>query len=404
MNNSYLQAIWQITEQLRESDDLNDALSESLQIILTATNSEAGTIWMLNKNDDRLYPTFNVGTTDITGLSVENGQGIAGSVVKEGNSIIVEDCAKDPRFSSSVDEESGFVTKSMICVPIKSEHETLGCIQIINRKDGSLFGEDELRLAENMASLAAIAIEEKGFLLSEDKEREVLVQLVNVIKEFDNGGTISRVLKGINLSIYKGEFLVVLGESGCGKTTMMNIIGGMDYLTDGTLLVEGVDYSHPSDKELTAYRRNTVGFIFQNYNLMPNLSALDNVRFIAEISKDPMDPKEALDRVGLGEKTRSYPAQLSGGQQQRISIARAIVKNPKLILADEPTAALDYQTSIEVLQAIEEIVKKQNTTVIMITHNQEIGKMADRIVKLKGGKVYSIKRNAYPKKAAELEW
>ena len=213
-----------------------------------------------------------------------------------------------------------------------------------------------------------------------------------------------KILKGITLNIYKGEFLVVLGESGCGKSTMMNIIGGMDYLTDGKLLVEGVDYSHPTDQELTEYRRHYIGFIFQSYNLMPNLSALDNVRFISEICDDPLSPEEALSRVGLAAKGNSFPSQLSGGQQQRIAIARALVKRPKLILADEPTAALDYETSIEVLSAMEDAVRKEQTTVVMITHNPEIAKMADRVVKLKSGRAHSIKHNSVPLKATDLEW
>ncbi|MBQ3865621.1 MAG: ABC transporter ATP-binding protein [Clostridia bacterium] len=255
-----------------------------------------------------------------------------------------------------------------------------------------------------MASLAAITIAEKGLTVGEAEDKEVLISLQNVTKEFRVPGRVSQVLKGINLNVYKGEFLVVLGESGCGKSTMMNIIGGMDYLTNGKLIVEGKDYSHPTDEELTLFRREYIGFIFQSYNLMPNLSAIDNVRFIAEICRDPMPPEEAIAKVGLGEKANRFPSQMSGGQQQRVAIARAIVKRPKLILADEPTAALDYETSIEVLSVIEEIVKNEQTTVIMITHNPEIGKMADRVVKLKNGRVFSIKHNASPLKAKELEW
>ena len=212
------------------------------------------------------------------------------------------------------------------------------------------------------------------------------------------------VLKGINLDIYKNEFVVVLGESGCGKTTMMNIIGCMDSLTSGTLTIEGKDYSHPTDKDLTDFRRDYVGFIFQQYNLMPNLTALENVRFIAELCKNPMPAEEALAKVNLSDRAGNYPGQLSGGQQQRVSIARAIVKRPSLILADEPTAALDYATSIEVLQVIEDIVKTKGTTVLMVTHNAEIAKMADRVVKLRHGKISSIKRNLEPLHANELVW
>ena len=185
---------------------------------------------------------------------------------------------------------------------------------------------------------------------------------------------------------------------------MMNIIGGMDYLTEGTLLIEGKDYSHPTDDEQTMFRRQYVGFIFQAYNLMPNLSALENVEFIAELVEDPMSSLEALEKVGLAAKAGNFPAQMSGGQQQRVAIARALVKRPRVILADEPTAALDFVTGQEVLKVIEDIVKNQGTTVVMVTHNAEIAKMANRVVKLRSGKIASIKWNLHPVSAEELSW
>ena len=400
----FAQATYRIMEQLLEVDDLQEALSGSLEIIVKELDSEAGAIWLLDKKTDRLYPMFHIGPADISDISVENGIGLAGVVTKTGKSIMIEDAEEDPRYEGSVFEDQGLDTKTLLCVPLNDLTENIGCVQIINKKDGSSYDKEELQLAERMASLAAITIAEKGLLVGDAEEREILITLDNVVKEYYNPGRVSRVLKGINLNVYKGELLVVLGESGCGKSTMMNIIGGMDNLTDGKLLVEGVDYSHPTDKELTQYRRNYIGFIFQSYNLMPNLSAIENVQFIAELCPEPMSPQEALNRVGLGDKGNNFPAQMSGGQQQRVAIARALVKRPKLILADEPTAALDHETSIEVLQAIEALVKEQETTVIMITHNAEIGKMANRVVKLRGGRVFSIKRNAHPVPAAELEW
>ena len=403
-NRRFVQATWQIMEQLLNVDDLSEALAGSLEIILKELNSEAGALWVLDEKTDRLHPVYHVGPCDISGISIENGIGIEGTVTKTGKSVRIEDASSDPRYEGSIYDDQGLAVRSMLCVALSGQEKRIGCIQLINKKDGSAYDAEEQRLAERMAALAAMTIEEKGLLASECEEKEVLISLQNVIKDFRNPGNTIRVLKGINLDIYKGEFLVVLGESGCGKSTMMNIIGGMDYLTEGTLLVEGKDYSHPTDRELTEYRRHYIGFIFQSYNLMPNLSALDNVRFIAEISDSPMAPEEALSRVGLSGKGGSFPAQMSGGQQQRVSIARALVKNPKLILADEPTAALDYETSIEVLQTIEEIVKEKNTTVIMITHNPEIGKMADRVVKIRSGRVFSIKKNAHPLKASQLEW
>ena len=400
----FTQAIWKVTQALRDADNLDNALAASLEAIIEALNSEAGTIWLLNKQSNRLIPMFNHGPVDISGITIENGQGIAGSVVQSGEPVIVEDTTKDERFSHSVDDESDFETKSIICVPLKDSQETIGCVQIINRMDGTSYDAEDLDLCEQMASLAAIALEDKGFSYKLGEPKEVLITVRNLIKEFPSGDGVNRVLKGINLDIYKNEFVVVLGESGCGKSTMVNIIAGMDFLTDGELRIEGKDFSHPSDKELTKFRREYLGFVFQSYNLMPNLTAQENVQFIADIAPSPMEAAAAIERVGLTDRADNYPSMLSGGQQQRVAIARAIVKNPHVIFADEPTAALDYQTSIEVLSVFEEIINTQGATVVMITHNPEIAKMANRVVKLKNGKVSSIKINLHPLHASELVW
>ena len=400
----FTRATWQIMEQLLEVDNLDDALSGSLEIIVRTLNSEAGAIWLLDPGTDRLTPMFHIGPADISNITVENGLGVEGVVTKTGKSVIVEDAANDSRFEGSVFDDNGLITKTMICVPLNNLHDVIGCVQIVNKKDGSLYDAEELKLCERMASLAAITIDEKGLIVDLGEQKEILATLRNVTKEFPSGDGVLRVLKGINLDVYKNEFVVVLGESGCGKSTMMNIVGGMDFLTDGTLTVEGKDFSHPSDAELTKYRREYIGFIFQSYNLMPNLTALENVQFIAELVKDPMDAADAIAKVGLAERANNYPGQMSGGQQLRVSIARAIVKKPKLILADEPTAALDYTTSIEVLSVVEDIVRKQGATVMMVTHNPEIAKMADRVVKVRNGKIASIKKNLHPVHAEELVW
>ena len=400
----FAKATWQIMEQLLEVESLDDALSGSLEIIVNTLNSEAGAIWLLDPRTDRLSPLFHIGPADVSNITVENGLGIEGIVTKTGKSVMVTDAASDPRFDGTVFDDNGLVTKTMICVPLNNLHDVIGCVQIVNKKDGSLYDEEELQLCEHMASLAAITIDEKGLIVDFGEKKEILATLKNVTKEFPSGDGVLKVLKGINLEIYKNEFVVVLGESGCGKSTMMNIVGGMDFLTDGTLTIEGKDFSHPTDAELTKYRREYIGFIFQAYNLMPNLTALENVQFIAELVKDPMDAAEAIDKVGLSARANNYPGQMSGGQQQRVSIARAIVKKPKLILADEPTAALDYTTSIEVLSVIEDIVKNQGATVMMVTHNVEIAKMADRVVKVRGGRIASIKKNLHPVHAQELVW
>ena len=400
----FTRATWQIMEQLLEVDNLEDALSGSLEIIVNTLNSEAGAIWLLDPGTNRLSPLFHIGPADISNISVENGLGVEGIVTESGKSVIVEDAASDPRFDGTVFDDNGLATRTMICVPLNNLHDVIGCVQIVNKKDGSLYDNEELQLCERMAALAAITIDEKGLLVDLSEKKETLAVLKGVTKDFPSGDGVLQVLKGINLELYKNEFVVILGESGCGKTTMMNIVGGMDFLTDGQLLVEGKDFSHPTDAELTRYRREYIGFIFQAYNLMPNLTALENVQFIAELVDDPMSAAEAIEKVKLSERAANYPGQLSGGQQQRVSIARALVKRPKLILADEPTAALDYTTSIEVLSVIEDIVKNQGTTVMMVTHNAEIARMADRVVKMRGGKISSIKKNMHPVHAEELVW
>ena len=400
----FIQATWRIMEALLEVDKLEEALPESLETIVKTLGSEAGAIWLLDKATDRLSPLFHIGPADISNIIVENGLGIEGVVTKSGKSILIEDAANDARFTGTVFDDNGIVTKTMICVPLNNLHDVIGCVQLINKKDGGVYDAEELELCEHMASLAAITIDEKGLLVDLSEKKEVLAVLKGVTKEYPSGDGVLQVLKGINLEIYKNEFVVILGESGCGKSTMMNIVGGMDNMTGGQLLIEGRDFSHPTDAELTRFRREYVGFIFQAYNLMPNLTALENVQFIAELVKHPMSPREAIAKVKLSDRENNYPGQLSGGQQQRVSIARAIVKRPKLILADEPTAALDYTTSIEVLSAIRDIVNDQGTTVMMVTHNAEIAKMADRVVRLQNGRIASIKKNPHPLRAEELAW
>lgn len=234
----FTKATWQIMEQLLEVDNLDDALSGSLEIIVKTLNSEAGAIWLLDPKTDRLTPMFHIGPADISNITVENGLGIEGVVTKTGKSVIVEDAASDSRFEGSVFDDNGLITKTMICVPLNNLHDVIGCVQIVNKKDGSLYDAEELKLCERMASLAAITIDEKGLAVDLGEQKEILATLRNVTKEFPSGDGVLQVLKGINLDVYKNEFVVVLGESGCGKSTMMNIVGGMDFLTDGQLLVE----------------------------------------------------------------------------------------------------------------------------------------------------------------------
>lgn len=401
---NYTQVVWEITRLLQDAESLEEALRTSLGEVVKAVGAEAGTIWFYNsKGDKRIYPSFTIGGADLTGMSLAEGEGIAGQVVKEGKTAVVKDCQSDARWAGRFDESTGFVTKSMVCVPLINKYEVIGCIQTINKKDGSLYNDADVDLCENLAMLTAIAIDDKGLNLGFAEEKKSIISLRGVTKVFGQGDTQIQILKGVNLDVREGEFLVILGESGCGKSTMLNIIGGMDKLTGGSFLFDGVDYSNADEKTLTMYRRHSVGFIFQAYNLMHTLTAKENLEFIGELCEDPMDAEDALERVGLLGRKDNYPSQMSGGQQQRVSIARALMKKPRLILADEPTAALDYETSIEVLTVLEDVIKA-GTTMLMVTHNEEIAKMANRVIRMKGGVVAEVIVNRHPAAAKELVW
>lgn len=208
----------------------------------------------------------------------------------------------------------------------------------------------------------------------------------------------------VSFEIEKGELVIILGSSGAGKSTLLNILGGMDQTDEGEILIDGVDIAKLSSYELTNYRRDDVGFVFQFYNLVANLTAKENVELAAEIVKDALDAEEVLEQVGLRERINNFPAQLSGGEQQRVAIARAVAKKPKLLLCDEPTGALDYQTGKQVLQILQDMSRKQGATVIIVTHNAALAPIADRVIRMRDARVYSIDVNAAPQDIASLEY
>lgn len=230
------------------------------------------------------------------------------------------------------------------------------------------------------------------------------VTLKDVKKIYQMGEVEIMAAAGIDFEIKKGEFAVVVGPSGAGKTTVLNILGGMDTASEGQVLVDGQDIATYSTKQLTAYRRDDIGFVFQFYNLIPNLTALENVELALQICKNPMDAKEVLEGVGLGDRLDNFPAQLSGGEQQRVSIARALAKNPKLLLCDEPTGALDYNTGKSILKLLQDTCRNNGMTVILITHNLAIAPMADRVIKIKNGRVDKIIENPQPVPVETIEW
>ena len=230
------------------------------------------------------------------------------------------------------------------------------------------------------------------------------VALKNVKKIYHMGEVEIMAAAGIDFEIKRGEFAVVVGPSGAGKTTVLSILGGMDTATEGEVLVDGKDIAAYSQRQLTAYRRDDIGFVFQFYNLIPNLTALENVELALQICKNPMDAKKVLEEVGLLERINNFPAQLSGGEQQRVSIARALAKNPKLLLCDEPTGALDYHTGKSILKLLQDTCRDKGMTVILITHNSAIAPMADRVIKIKNGKVSDMVVNTSPVSVETIEW
>lgn len=234
--------------------------------------------------------------------------------------------------------------------------------------------------------------------------KNVMAQATDLCRYFGSGGTLVKAIDKISFSIDKGSFTIILGPSGAGKTTLLNLLGGMDSATDGNLVVDGEDLVGMRKKELTLYRRNKVGFVFQFYNLMPNLTALENVELASEICKDAYDPMEILEKVGLEERASAFPTTLSGGEQQRVSIARAIAKNPQILLCDEPTGALDYKTGKEILRLLHDMSKKEGKTVILVTHNSALKDMGDKVIKVKNGKIESESRICNPKPIEEIEW
>ena len=230
------------------------------------------------------------------------------------------------------------------------------------------------------------------------------IEFKEVVKEYTVGETKIRALDGANFEIDKGELVVIVGPSGAGKTTALNILGGMDSCTSGKVIIDGKEINNYKEKELTKYRRESIGFVFQFYNLVQNLTAIENVELATQICKNPINPETTIEKVGLKNRKNNFPSQLSGGEQQRVAIARAIAKNPKILLCDEPTGALDYNTGKQILKLLQNTCRKEKMTVIIITHNSAIAPMADKVIRFKNGKSEDIILNENPISIDEIEW
>lgn len=233
---------------------------------------------------------------------------------------------------------------------------------------------------------------------------DVMMEGLNVKKVYDNGQLKVTAIQNVNFKINKGELVVILGQSGAGKSTLLNLIGGMDYVTEGSLIINGKDIAKYNKRELIQFRRNNIGFVFQFYNLMPNLTAKENVELATELKKDALNPVEVLKSVGLEDKLDHFPSQLSGGEQQRVSIARAVAKNSDIILCDEPTGALDYETGKGILSLLSKQARELGKTVIIVTHNQALAEMADHLIRIKNGTISFDEYNENPKDIKDIEW
>jgi len=392
--------IGRVQNAISKASTLDEALQQSLRIIVEGCNADYAVVWMKNASkSDEIRPFYWLCPNDITSKAHMFGEGYIGRVCSDQQAIRLLEVAPDDAELNTDFTNLGIC--SMVCAPLLDGADTLGCVQILS--SSQTFSEEEADACEILTMMASMSLSESDRLLGSIESKPVILKARGVTRSFQNGDTITKVLRGMNLDVYEGEFLAILGESGCGKTTFLNILGGMDQLDDGQLLYLDQDLSHASQDELTDYRRYNIGFIFQSYNLMPNLNAEQNLQLIAELVDDPMNSVEALDLVGLSERKKNYPSQLSGGQQQRVSIARALVKNPRIIFADEPTAALDFETSIEVLRVLEEVVNT-GTTLVMVTHNEEITRMAHRVVRMRHGRIHEVVVNRHPAQASDLEW
>jgi len=393
----------EIQSEIKASKTLTEALEKSFKVLLDKGYADYIVAWYKEENDsDVLAPVLWVCPKDITLGRYRAGEGCVGKAFESKTAVNYLDYKNgmDP----VTDQIFGNLEiGSAFCVPIETLSQDIGCIQYLNKTTGDQLTEDSADVYEILTLLISMAINENEDLHSDKELKKVFLMAKDIEKEFVNGDIVTKVLKGVDINIFEGEFVVILGESGCGKSTFLNVISGMDTATSGTFKFRDEDLSGADESALTEYRRNNIGFIFQSYNLMPNLTAKQNLELIANLVENPMDVEEALDLVGLLDRKDNYPSQLSGGQQQRVSIARALVKNTPLIFADEPTAALDYATSIEVLTALENIIGK-GTTLVMVTHNEEIAKMADRVVRMRNGRAYKVTVNRHPSKAVDLVW
>lgn len=397
----YYQLIGKTTSAVARSSDLEEAIRVSLKSFIDSGLIDYAVCWCIDEAQNILRPYYWICPVELTLETYVPDKDIVGRVFSNQKTETIYDFARTP--DQRVKEVfSDIKIASHVCIPFSISEKNFGCIELIRSAEHDCINEDEVSICDILAMMIQMSITEK-YPMVETKQQSLLISARNIHKYYKSGDRVSHVLKGFNLDVFKGEILCFLGVSGCGKSTMLNIMGGLLEFEEGSLIFEGRELKDAKKNELSEYRRKNIGFVFQSYNLMPNLNAKHNIELMGELVEDPMDAMELLATVGLDKKADRYPSGLSGGEQQRVAIARAMVKRPKLILADEPTAALDYATSIEVLGAFKK-AKEYGTTIVMVTHNEEISKMADRVIRFRDGRMYETTVNSRPKDPTELVW
>ena len=271
-----IKVIWKIMQML-EAEQIETALSDAFEELLKAVSATTGAIWLENPDTNKVYSIISTGETNIAGFSIDIGQGLVGEVANSTEPVIIMDAANDPRFPGGKDEITGNTVKNVVLMPMILRKQTIGCVELFDRVGDEPYSEEDISLIHSFTGLISMVIDERGYVYAPNTDRKVIMSLRNIIKDYPSGQEVAHILKGVDLDVYENELLVILGESGCGKTTLLNIIGGMDSATDGQITFDGKDFSKPTEKQLIDYRRDDVGFIFQSYNLLPGATAVENV-------------------------------------------------------------------------------------------------------------------------------
>ena len=384
------------------SQSLYEAIGRCMRVCVERLSASITVLWSFDESTGMLRPIRWIAPYEFTSVWCPCEGNDVGEAYATGKAVraLAAPSVTQPLFQS---EYADVVVGSSLCVPLEVRDSETCVLQLMSLGEDGPITDEECDIVEMMTMLACMT---KGGDECSWRAREptrAIMRARGITREYKSGDSVVQVLGGVNLDVNEGEFLVLLGESGCGKSTLLDILGGMDDPTTGSLVFDGQEHFGVREHDLAVYRRDQVGFVFQSYNLIPNLRIRQNLDLIGELASDPMPTQEALELVGLADRANNRPYQLSGGQQQRVSIARALIKRPRVIFADEPTAALDYETSVGVLEAIDRVVAT-GTTLVMVTHNEEICRMAHRVVRIRGGLVYEVFVNAERAQASDLEW